>query len=87
MAGERDGLYFWRTRGGLEVDFVVYAENRFWAIEVKNSSRIHPADMKGLHAFHEDYPEATPMLLYRGRERIVQNGITLIPVEEFLPTL
>jgi hypothetical protein len=31
--------------------------------------------------------DVATMLLYRGRERIVQNGITLIPVEEFLPTL
>ncbi len=87
LEGERDGLYFWRTRGGLEVDFVLYAEKRFWAIEVKNATRIHPSDLKGLCAFREDYPEATPILLYRGRERIVQNGITLVPVEEFLTSL
>lgn len=85
--GERDGLYFWRTRGGIEVDFIVYAGNRFWAVEVKNAVRVHPSDLKGLCAFREDYPEATPMLLYRGRERLVQNGITLMPVEEFLLSL
>ncbi|MFM9102970.1 MAG: ATP-binding protein, partial [Cyanobium sp.] len=32
-------LSFWRTRSGLEVDFVVYGPDLFWAIAVKRSAR------------------------------------------------
>jgi predicted AAA+ superfamily ATPase len=40
-------LSFWRTRTGLEVDFVVYGPDLFLAIEVKRSARVASADLKG----------------------------------------
>jgi predicted AAA+ superfamily ATPase len=49
-------LYFWRTRSGLEVDFIVLGELGFWALEVKNSEKIRLGDLRGLEAFLEDYP-------------------------------
>lgn len=78
---------FWRSRGGAEVDFVLYGENHFHAIEVKNSSQIHPNSLRSLKTFREDYPEATVMLLYRGTEKIVVDNIACWPVEEFLRQL
>lgn len=87
LEGERDGLYFWRTRGGVEVDFVVYSASRFLAIEVKNAETVQPHDVSGLLAFKEDYPEATPVLVYRGREQIMFHGVRLIPAERFLSEL
>ena len=56
-------LSFWRTRSGLEVDFIVYGPNLFLAIEVKRSRRIDRSDLKALRAFGEDYPEAELLLL------------------------
>lgn len=82
--GIRDGLYFWRTQGGTEVDFVVYGQDRFLAVEVKNSIRIQPRDVAGLLAFREDYPEATPLLVYRGSEETMFKGVRLVPAETFL---
>ena len=49
-------LYYWRTRSGLEVDFVLYGKELFWAIEVKNSNKIRTEDLKGLKQFLLDYP-------------------------------
>ena len=83
----RGKLYFWRTRGGLEVDFVVYGSIGFWAIEVKNSTRVRPADLNGPAAFKEDYPEATPLLLYRGKQSLLLRDIRCIPVAQFLRNL
>jgi predicted AAA+ superfamily ATPase len=77
-------LYFWHTRSGLEVDFVIYGEKHFLAIEVKNSARVDPRDLKGLAAFSQDYPEAKAIFLYRGKERLKVQGVLCIPVEEFL---
>ncbi len=80
-------LYFWRTRSGLEVDFVLYGTDGIWAIEVKNSARIRPEDIRSLRAFREDYPEAKALLIYRGPERLLQHEILCLPCEEFLQQL
>jgi predicted AAA+ superfamily ATPase len=77
-------LHYWRTPAGREVDFVVYGESAFWAIEVKNAARVHATDLGGLKAFRQDYPEATPLLLHRGRETLRIDGIACVPVEDFL---
>ncbi|MBN1983666.1 MAG: DUF4143 domain-containing protein [Chitinivibrionales bacterium] len=77
-------IYFWRTRAGSEVDFIVYGKECFHAIEVKNSSRIRSDDLNGLQSFKSDYPECTPILLYRGKETVMQNSIYCTPVETYL---
>jgi len=82
--GAAADLYFWRTRSGNEVDFVVYGEAGFWALEVKNARRVHAADLRGLRAFAADYPEARVALLYRGEETLRIEGIPCLPVEGFL---
>lgn len=80
-------LAFWRTRSKLEVDFIVYGPDTFLALEVKHSSTIHPNDLKGLEAFKEDYPESTPILLYRGREKLKKKGILCLPCEAFVRSI
>ncbi len=80
-------LSFWRTRAGSEVDFVVYGKDAFVAIEVTSASRIRPKDLSGLRSFGEDYPEAKRVLLYQGKERLRLDGITAIPVEEYLRSI
>ncbi len=76
--------YYWRTRGGSEVDFILYGENNFHAVEVKNASQIHPKSLRSLKTFLNDYPESSGTLLYRGTEKLVIDGITCWPVEDFL---
>ncbi|ABS78504.1 ATPase [Coxiella burnetii] len=80
-------LYYWRTRFGVEVDFILYGPKGFWAIEVKNNHQVFSKDLTGLRAFCKDYPEATPLLLYRGKERFKKNNILCLPVNEFLLNL
>ena len=86
-SGDLCNLYFWRTKSGNEVDFVVYGKDTFYAIEVKNSAKIHSKSVSGLIAFKEDYPEAQTCLLYRGTERIKIKNVLCIPCEEFLLNL
>ncbi|MCY4430791.1 MAG: AAA family ATPase [Rhodospirillales bacterium] len=80
-------VHFWRTRGGAEVDFVVYGDAGFHAIEVKNSRSLRPSDLRSLRTFHQDYPESSPLLLYRGDEALERNGVRCLPVEQFLREL
>jgi predicted AAA+ superfamily ATPase len=77
-------LHFWRTSSQLEVDFIVTGPDLFLAIEVKNGSVLHPADFRGLKAFCDDYPEATPLILYRGQHQIKERDIMCYPVQDFL---
>jgi len=77
-------LYYWRTSAGTEVDFVVYGKDLFWGVEVKNSAHVQPRDLKALRTFGEDYPEAERFLLYRGREKLLRDGITIQPCQDFL---
>ncbi len=80
-------LAFWRTKAGLEVDFVIYGPMGLWGIEVKNSEHIHPKDLRSLIHFKEDYPEAHVLFLYRGKERVIIKDIECMPCELFLEQL
>ena len=80
-------LSFWRTRGGSEVDFVLYGKDCFIAIEVKNGDSISRNDLSGLKGFKQDYPEAKLFFLYRGKRHLIQDGISCLPVEEFLVSI
>jgi predicted AAA+ superfamily ATPase len=85
--GRRDSLYYWRTKSGNEVDFIVYGKDSFHAIEVKNTAKISTKMLNGLSAFREDYSQAQPLLLYRGKERLKIKDILCLPCEEFLKSL
>jgi len=80
-------LFYWRTRAGSEVDFVVYGAAGFWAVEVKNAANFQRADLRGLRSFRDDYPEARPLLLYRGAEALRVDGIPCLPCDVFLRNL
>jgi predicted AAA+ superfamily ATPase len=80
-------LYYWRTKSGSEVDFVVYGPNIFCAIEVKRAGSVGSKDLRALRAFRKDYPEASACLLYLGKDRLAINGISCLPCEDFLREL
>lgn len=81
---EKYQLHFWQTSSKIEVDFIVSGSDCFFAIEVKNSSNVNPGDLRGLETFVSDYPEATPILLYRGKMMYKEKNILCYPVDEFL---
>jgi predicted AAA+ superfamily ATPase len=86
-SGDQSTLFFWHTKSGSEVDFVVYGKDVFCALEVKNTAKINPKMLQGLLAFKEDYPEAQILFLYRGRERLKIKEVLCLPVQEFLLNL
>jgi uncharacterized protein len=85
--GGEEKLFYWRTRSGTEVDFVVYGPEIFWAIEVKNANRVRPEDTRSLLSFVQEYPQARAMLLYRGHERLLRDNVLCLPCESFLKAL
>lgn len=85
--GLGEQLFYWRTKSGSEVDFVIYGPNTFCAWEVKRAARVHSTDLRALKAFREDYPEAKLGLLYMGQEQLEIDGIAVIPCQAFLEQL
>ena len=80
-----DELYFWRTREGYEVDFIV--ENKA-AIEVKTSKNITHKELKGLRAFMEENAVKEYIIVCRELfERTTDDGIRIIPWKQFLDNL
>ncbi len=76
-------IYYWRTVGGFEVDFILYGERRIIALEVKRKTSISNKDLKGLKLFLKDYPESRAILLYGGREELYKNNIKILPINKF----
>jgi hypothetical protein len=44
-------------------------------------------DLRPLKAFQTDYPECEALLLHRGPERLLIDGVWCLPVDEFLRNL
>ena len=86
-SNQKHSIYFWRTRSGVEVDFIVYGPIGFWAIEIKNTQHVSNEDVKALNIFLQDYPEATAILLHRGTESFRRGKVHCIPCETFLRQL
>jgi predicted AAA+ superfamily ATPase len=80
-------IYFWRTKSGLEVDFVLYGDNGLIAIEVKRARRLDPPDLRALREFKHDYPPARCFVFYGGTTRQYFDEIVAIPLPEALKEL
>lgn len=80
-------LYFWRTKSGLEVDFILYGPGGLIAIEVKRSAVVHSKDLRGLKEFKKDYPVAKCYLFYGGEARLYMDDISVLPLGEALTNL
>lgn len=83
-SGSDARLFFWRTKSGNEVDFVVYGADVFQAIEVKNSANPQTRDTRSLRSFTQDYPECSTRLLHRGSQALNIEGVRCLPCRDYL---
>jgi len=79
------GVHFWRTKSGLEVDFVL-GEGEV-AVEVKGTSRLDPSDFRSLRAFVEDNRPRRALVVCNERAPRVHEGIEVLPWRDFLARL
>lgn len=80
-------INYWRTQNGLEVDFVLYGQDKLIAIEVKRKETISKNDLRGLKSFGNDYPSAKRLVFYGGSKTLNIEGITVIPLKDALLNL
>lgn len=78
-------INFWRTRQGLEVDFVLGGGQV--AVEVKGTSRVDNKDCHSLHAFVTEYKPKKAILVCGEREERVVGAVRVVPWQVFLKQL
>jgi predicted AAA+ superfamily ATPase len=80
-------LFYWRTSGGAEIDFIIESRGRLIPIEVKWKMALKPRDMASMDIFCKDFKDNSPwgIILYKGKDLIkVKENIFLVPFEYFL---
>ena len=78
-------LSFWRSHSGFEVDFLVGDDV---GIEVKATRHVTPRDLRGLRALSDDIGlKSRVVVCLEARERVTDDGITVLPVSTFLRRL
>jgi uncharacterized protein len=78
-------IHFWRTKSGLEVDFVLGRGEV--AIEVKGTSRVDHAEFRALRAFVADHRPRRALMVCNERSPRVHDGVDVLPWREFLARL
>ena len=78
-------INFWRTKTGLEVDFVLGGGEV--AIEIKGASRVDKKDLNGLTAFMEGRSPKRSIVVCNEREKRLYNKIEILPWDYFLHEL
>lgn len=69
-----------RTRGGLEIDFIFEVGNNVFPIEVKSSQQLISSDVQSLKQFKKYYSKKhSCYLFYSGHEDIKMDGIWCLP--------
>lgn len=78
------GLYYWRSKSGYEVDFII---DDVLAIEVKAKQTISNRDIRGLVALKEENKIKNYVVVSLEKTRRMVKGISIIPWKEFLEKL
>jgi len=77
-------FYYWRTTAGVEVDFILYGKNGFFAFEIKRSKNVSKNDIKCLLSFQKDYPEVRLYLVYGGERPYYFGDVKVVPMADLL---
>ncbi len=86
LTKKRDNIFYWRTKEGHEVDFVI----QNIAIEVKMSSNIDKKDIKNLLVFSKNEEKLLHVVSLVSKKKWMKEQdkeIAIWPVEEFLKAL
>jgi predicted AAA+ superfamily ATPase len=85
-AGQGNALAWWRTSGGVEVDFIL-GDNAA-AIEVKSAETITGDHLKGLRTHREEFHPRRSICVCRvPRARKTEDGVEILPWRDFCAEL
>ena len=84
---ERDvPVRYWRTKSGLEVDFVLGRDAEV-AVEVKGTRRVRPDDLKGIRAFREEHRPRRAIVVSNDPAPRRTGDVDVLPWRAFLERL
>ncbi len=78
-------IRFWRTKSGLEVDFILGQAEV--AIEIKGARRVNKKDLHGLVAFTDEFTVKKSILVCNEQEKRLHGEINILPWRKFLSLL
>jgi predicted AAA+ superfamily ATPase len=78
-------INFWRTKSGLEVDYVLAGGEV--AVEVKGSARVSERDLHALDSFAAEFKPKHALLVCNEKEDRVAGGVRVVPWKRFLERL
>jgi predicted AAA+ superfamily ATPase len=78
-------INFWRTKSGLEADFVL-GDGQV-AIEVKGTNRVERSELRPLMAFREEYSPRQTLVVCNERVERIHDQIRILPWRVFLREL
>lgn len=79
------GIYFWRTKSGLEVDFIL-GDGQV-AIEVKGKNHVETRDLWALFALIDEFSPKRALVVCNEKEKRVHGKIEILPWRMFLEEL
>lgn len=79
------GIYYWRTKSGLEVDFIL--GDGEVALEVKGKNHIETRDLRALIAFMDEFSPKKALVVCNEKEKRAHGKIEILPWRMFLEEL
>lgn len=81
-------LYHFRTRSGVEVDYVIDVNQELWGIEVKASENIRSEHLKGLRGLGDRTTRLKrKIVVFLGPRRMRHDDVEILPLLDFLAEL
>ncbi len=81
-------IHHYRTKHGLEVDFVVEIGRELWAIEVKSGTDVRPQALRSLKTVAERLSRVRrSIVVFLGSRRQQIDGVEILPLRDFLDEL
>ncbi len=81
-------IYYWKARGGNEVDLVIARGNKpILAVEIKSTQRPSDRHFSGLRSFAEEYPKIPLVLVTQQSRNSTHGKIEAMPALEFINDL
>ncbi len=80
-------IHNFRTRGGLEVDFILALEGRKVAIECKASDHVSDVEIAPLRALSTYYKKMEKMVIYRGLRERKNQDVWILPLPRALQVM
>jgi len=76
-------IEFWRTKGGLEVDFILAGGE----VAIETKTRVRQGDLRAMRAFIENFSPRAAYIVSAEHDRRQVDGINILPYNDFLQML